>query len=193
MIIGKQIEGMELEAYLPKKGTIEKFNVADYKEKWLVILFYPADFTFVCPTELADLASIHPELEEMGATVVSVSTDTAFVHKAWRDSESLLGNVNYPMVADPLGKLSRQFEVFDDSTGLALRGAFILDPNGIVKSVDINMYDVGRNMTETLRRLKAFKHVEAHPGVVCPARWDEGSKVINVSLDLIGKVGEHLK
>jgi len=193
MIIGKKIEDIEVQAYFPEKGTIDKLKISDYEGKWLVVLFYPADFTFVCPTELADLASIHPNLKEMGAEAISVSTDTAYSHLAWRDSESLLKNVHYPMLADPLGKLSRQFDVFDENTGLALRGAFLLDPEGVVKAVDISMYDVGRNMGEILRRLKAYKHVEANPGAVCPARWDEGKKTIDVSLDIVGKVGKHLR
>lgn len=192
MIIGKKIEDIEVNAYFPEKGTIDPLNISDYQGKWLVVLFYPADFTFVCPTELKDLASIYPTLKELGAEAISVSTDTAYSHLAWKDTEGLLRDVSYPMVADPLGKLSRQFEVFDDGTGLALRGAFLLDPEGVVKAVDISMYDVGRNMGEILRRLKAYKHVEANPGVACPARWDEGEKTIDVSLDIVGKVGEHL-
>lgn len=192
MIIGKKIEDIEVKAYVPENGAIEAMKISDYRGKWLVVLFYPADFTFVCPTELKDLADIHEELKGLGAEAVSVSTDTAYSHIAWRNSEMLLNDVRYPMIADPLGKLSKQFEVFDENTGLALRGAFLIDPEGVVKAVDISMYDVGRNMEEILRRLKAYKFVEANPGVACPARWDEGEKTINVSLDIVGKVGDHL-
>jgi len=193
MIIGTKLEDIEVEAYLPEKDDIGKLKLSDYSGKWLVVLFYPADFTFVCPTELADLASVYPDIKELGGEAISVSTDTAFVHKAWKESESLLKKVTYPMVADPLGKLSRQFEVYDENTGLALRGAFIVSPEGEVKSVDISLYDVGRNMGEVLRRLKAFKYVEEHPGTACPARWDEGKKAIEVSLDIVGKVGKYMR
>ena len=193
MIIGKKLEDMEVEAYFPEKDTIEKLRLSDYRGKWLVVLFYPADFTFVCPTELADLASVYPDIKELGGEAISVSTDTAFVHKAWKEAESLLKKVSYPMVADPLGKLSRQFEVYDENTGLALRGVFIISPEGEVKSVDITLYDVGRNMGEVLRRLKAFKYVEEHPGAACPARWDEGKKAIEVSLNIVGKVGKYMR
>ncbi len=192
MIIGKKIEDIEVKAYVPENGAIEGLKISDYRGKWLVVLFYPADFTFVCPTELRDLAEIHPKLKEVGAEAISVSTDSAFSHVAWRDMEGLLQNVTFPMVSDQLGKLSRQFEVYDDTSGKALRGVFLLDPEGIVKAVDITMYDVGRNLDEILRRLKAYQYVELHPGVQCPARWDEGDKVIPVSLDILGKVGKHL-
>ncbi len=193
MIIGKKLEDIEVDAYYPELGAIDKVKISDYRGKWLVVLFYPADFTFVCPTELADLASIYPTLKSMNAEAVSVSTDTAFVHIAWLQSESLLENVSYPMISDPLGKLSKQFEIYDDNTGLALRGAYIIDPEGVVKSIDISMYNVGRNMSEILRKLKAFRHVEEHPGAACPARWDEGDKAIDVSLDLVGKVGKYME
>lgn len=192
MIIGKKIEDIEVKAYYPEKGTIDPLKISDFKGKWLVVLFYPADFTFVCPTELRDLQSMLPTLKELNADAISVSTDSAFSHIAWRDMEGLLKNVSYPMVSDQLGKLSRQFEVYDENSGKALRGVFLIDPEGVVKAVDISMYDVGRNLDEILRRLKAYQYVELHPGFQCPARWDEGDKAIPVSLNILGKVGEHL-
>lgn len=192
MIIGKKIEDIAVNAYFPEMGAIEQMKISDYRGKWLVVLFYPADFTFVCPTELKDLASIHAQLQELGAEAVSVSTDTAYSHIAWKNSEMLLKDIRYPMIADPLGKLSKQFEVYDENTGLALRGAFILDPEGVVKAVDISMYDVGRNLDEIIRRLKAYKYVEANPGAACPARWEEGDQAITKSVDIVGKVGEYL-
>lgn len=193
MIIGKKIEDIEVNAYFPEEGAIQKMKLSDYRGKWLVVLFYPADFTFVCPTELRDLATIHDTLRELGAEAVSVSTDTAYTHLAWKQSEMLLEQVRYPMISDTLGALSRQFEVYDENTGLALRGVFLLNPEGVVKAVDISMYDVGRNLGEILRRLKAYRFIEANPGAVCPARWDDGMDGLQVSLDMVGKVGEHLK
>ena len=192
MIIGTKIEDIEVSAYYPELGAIEKMKISDYRGKWLVVLFYPADFTFVCPTELRDLANIHGTLKELGAEAVSVSTDTAYSHIAWRNSEMLLENVKYPMIADPQGNLSRQFDVYDENTGLALRGAFLIDPEGVVKSVDIALYDVGRNLDEMVRRLKAYQFVEANPGAACPAHWEEGDKVIHKSENIVGKIGEYL-
>jgi peroxiredoxin (alkyl hydroperoxide reductase subunit C) len=193
MVIGQKLEDIELDAFNPVAYEKMKIKVSDYRGKWLVVVFYPADFTFVCPTELADLASLHPTLREMGAETFVVSTDTHYVHKAWRDSESLLKNVSFPMVSDPLGKLSKQFGVYDENTGLALRGTFLINPEGFVKSMDVNMYDVGRNMDETLRRLRAFQYVDENPGVQCPARWDDGKKAIATTYDNVGKVGKYLR
>jgi peroxiredoxin (alkyl hydroperoxide reductase subunit C) len=193
MVIGTQPEDITVKAFIPEKYAFEELKISDYRGKWLVVMFYPLDFTWVCPTEMADLASIHPKLQEMNAEAISVSTDTVYSHLAWKDSESLLKNVKFPMVADPLGKLSRQFGVYDENTGFALRGVFIVGPEGFVKSVDINMYDVGRNMNETLRRLKAFQFVDANPGMACPAKWDENKKALNKSLDIVGKVGKHMR
>jgi NADH-dependent peroxiredoxin subunit C len=192
MIIGKKIEDIELAAYFPEVGGIEKIKVSDYRGKWLVVLFYPADFTFVCPTELRDLQAIYPTLKELNAEAISVSTDSVFAHVAWRDMEGLLQNVTFPMISDQLGKMSRQFEVFDENSGKALRGVFLIDPEGVVKGVDISMYDVGRNLSEVLKRLKAYQYVEEHPGVQCPVGWDAGDKPIDTSLKNIGKVAEFL-
>ena len=128
MIIGKKIEDIEVKAYNPENGSIDPLKISDYRGKWLVVLFYPADFTFVCPTELRDLQAIYPALKELNAEAISVSTDSAFSHVAWRNTEGLLKDVSFPMVSDQLGKLSRQFEVFDENSGKALRGVFLLDP-----------------------------------------------------------------
>lgn len=193
MIIGKQMEEFEGEAYFPVEKEIKTVKFSDYQGKWLVVLFYPADFTFVCPTELADLAKAYDKIKELGGEVLSISTDTAFVHKAWLETEPLLKDVRFPMLADPTGKVSRLFDVYDEGTGLALRGAFILDPEGRVRSVDITMYDVGRNIDEIVRRLKAYKYVTENPGVACPAHWEDGDMSLNISLDMVGHVADFLK
>ena len=192
MIIGKKIEDIEVKAYNPENGSIDPLKISDYRGKWLVVLFYPADFTFVCPTELRDLQAIYPALKELNAEAISVSTDSAFSHVAWRNTEGLLKDVSFPMVSDQLGKLSRQFEVFDENSGKALRGVFLLDPEGVVKGVDITMYDVGRDIEAILKRLKAYQYVDDHPGVQCPVRWDEGEGAIPTSLDILGNVAGHL-
>ncbi len=192
MIIGKKMEEFEGEAYFPVEKEIKPVKLSDYGGKWLVVLFYPADFTFVCPTELADLAKAHDKIKELGGEVLSVSTDTAFVHKAWLETEPLLKNVRFPMLADPTGRVSRQFDVYDEGTGLALRGAFIIDPEGVVRSVDITMYDVGRNIDEVVRRLKAYRYVTDNPGAACPAHWEDGGTALNVSLDMVGHVADFL-
>jgi peroxiredoxin (alkyl hydroperoxide reductase subunit C) len=193
MVIGQALEDIEVTAFDPVSYEKKTIKLSDYRGKWLVVVFYPADFTFVCPTELADLAKLHSTLKEMGADTFTVSTDTHFVHKAWKESESLLKNVSFPMVGDTLGKLAKQFGVYDENSGLALRGTFIIDPEGVVKSMDVNLYDVGRNLNETVRRLKAFQYVEEHPGVQCPARWDEGKKAVPTTYENVGKVGRYLR
>jgi peroxiredoxin (alkyl hydroperoxide reductase subunit C) len=190
MILGKKLEDIPLQAYSPDTGAMYEWKISDSAGKWLVVLFYPQDFTWVCPTELADLASIHSELNELDTHVVSVSTDSKQVHMAWRDTEPMLSDVNFPMIADPLGKLSKQFGVFDEDTGFALRGVFLVDPVGVVRYEEITMYDVGRNMAEVLRKLKAYKYVEKNPGMACPARWDEGRTPLEKTLDIVGNVGE---
>lgn len=190
MIMGKKIEDIEVDAYSPESGMMFKWKLSDYTGKWVVVLFYPQDFTWVCPTELADLASIHEELKEMDVEVASVSTDSMQVHLAWKNSEPMLANVNFPMVADPKAQLSKQFEVYDEDTGFALRGVFLIDPKGVVRSSDTTMYDVGRNMEEVLRKVKAYKYVEKNPGMACPARWDESKDALEKTLEIVGNVGE---
>ena len=190
MIMGKKLEDIELDAYSPESGMMFRWKLSDHIGKWVLVVFYPQDFTWVCPTELADLASIHEELKGMDVEVVSARTDSKQVHMAWRDSEPMLANVNYPMVSDPKGDLAKQFEVFDENTGFALRGAFLVDTTGVVRFADITMYDVGRNMEEVLRKVRAYKYVEDNPGMACPARWDEDKSAIEKTLEIIGNVGE---
>ncbi|MGA2243582.1 MAG: peroxiredoxin [Verrucomicrobiota bacterium] len=188
--VGGRVPNFEMETYDPAEGEFGKISLVDLKAagKWVILVFYPADFTFVCPTELADLAEKHAELEKLGATVVAVSTDTKFSHMAWRNSERLLKDVNYVMAADPAGKVSRIFGVYDPATGLALRGTFIINPNGELASSEVNFYNVGRDAGELLRKLQANVHLQTHPSEACPARWIPGAQTLHPGKNLVGNV-----
>ncbi|MCK4573241.1 MAG: redoxin domain-containing protein [candidate division Zixibacteria bacterium] len=178
--------GFNLDAY--HKGQITKIDSESYKGKWLVLFFYPADFTFVCPTELGELADNYESFLKAGAEVLVASTDTAFVHKAWYDASETIKRIQFPMLADPAGKLSRDYDVMIEEEGLALRGTFIIDPDGVVKSFEINDNSIGRSSEELLRKLAAAKFVREHGGEVCPASWRPGGKTLKPGLDLIGKI-----
>lgn len=184
--IGQEVPEFELAAY--HNDEIKNISLSDYKGRWVVIIFYPADFTFVCPTELEDVAALYPEFQEAGAEVISVSTDTAFVHKAWHDHSPAIGKVDYPMGADPTGVVSRLFDVYIDDSGLALRGTFIIDPDGILKTAEIHDLGIGRNAAETFRKLEAAKFTHEHGDQVCPANWRPGSGTLTPGLDLVGKI-----
>ncbi|ALO39459.1 alkyl hydroperoxide reductase subunit C [Alcaligenes faecalis] len=156
--------------------------------KWAVFVFYPADFTFVCPTELEDLADNYAEFQKMGVEVYSVSTDTHFAHKAWHDTSEAISKVNYPMIGDPTHQLSRNFDVLIEEEGIALRGTFVVNPEGEIKVLEIHDNGIGRVASELLRKVKAAQYIAAHPGEVCPAKWEEGAKTLTPSLDLVGKI-----
>ena len=169
-------------------GTFVDVSSADLAGTWAVMFFYPADFTFVCPTELGDLADNHAEFERLGVDVYSVSTDTHFTHKAWHDTSDTIGKIEYAMVGDPTGTISRNFEVLREAEGLADRGTFVIDPDGVIQVVEITAEGVGRNAIELLRKVKAAQYVREHPGEVCPAKWEEGDETLAPSLDLVGKI-----
>lgn len=156
--------------------------------KWSVFVFYPADFTFVCPTELEDLADHYAEFQKMGVEIYSVSTDTHFSHKAWHDTSAAIGKVNYPMLADPTHALARNFEVLIEEEGISLRGTFVINPEGEIKVMEVHDNGIGRVASELLRKVKAAQYIAAHPGEVCPAKWEEGAKTLTPSLDLVGKI-----
>jgi peroxiredoxin (alkyl hydroperoxide reductase subunit C) len=158
------------------------------KGKWSVVVFYPADFTFVCPTELEDLADNYAAFQKLGVEVYSVSTDTHFAHKAWHDTSDSIKKVKYVMVGDPTGAITRNFDVMIEEEGLALRGTFVINPDGVIKLCEIHDNGIGRDATELLRKVKAAQYVAAHPGEVCPAKWNEGAKTLTPSLDLVGKI-----
>ena len=156
--------------------------------KWAIVFFYPADFTFVCPTELEDLADNYSQFREMGVEVYGVSTDTHFSHKAWHDTSEAIKKVNYPLIGDPTGQLTRNFDVMVEEAGLALRGTFVINPEGQIKLCEIHDDGIGRDARELLRKVKAAQYVAAHPGEVCPAKWEEGAATLRPSLDLVGKI-----
>ena len=184
--IGQTVEEFNMAVY--HNDEIKDIALSDYKGKWVVLAFYPADFTFVCPTELEDLAALYPKFQEAGAEVISVSTDTAFVHKAWHDESDAIGKVDYPMGADPTGAVSKQFGVYIDDEGLALRGTFIIDPDGVLKTAEIHDLGIGRSAAEAYRKLEAAKFVHEHGDQVCPANWQPGSDTLTPGLDLVGKI-----
>jgi peroxiredoxin len=170
------------------KGAFVPVSEADLKGKWSVVFFYPADFTFVCPTELGDLADNYAEFQRLGVEIYGVSTDTHFTHKAWHDTSDTIGKIEYPLIGDPTATISRNFGVLIEEKGLADRGTFVIDPDGKIQLVEINAGGIGRNAVELLRKVKAAQYVAAHPNEVCPAKWEEGDDTLAPSLDLVGKI-----
>lgn len=185
-IINQQVSEFKVQAYHNDK-FITVTN-KDIEGKWAIFFFYPADFTFVCPTELEDLASKYEEFKKMGVEVYSVSTDSQFVHKAWHDTSDRIKNINYPMIADPTGFLSRAFGVMIEDEGMAYRGTFVVDPEGKIKIAEIQDNNIGRNADELFRKVQAAQFVASHPGDVCPAKWKEGAETLKPSIDLVGKL-----
>lgn len=185
-VINTQVKPFKAQAF--KAGKFIEVSDADIKGKWAVFFFYPADFTFVCPTELGDVADHYDELQKMGVEVYSVSTDTHFVHKAWHDASDTIRKIKYTMIGDPTGTITRNFEVMREAEGLADRGTFIVDPQGVIQAIEITAEGIGRNAADLIRKVKAAQYVAAHPGEVCPAKWEEGAKTLAPSLDLVGKI-----
>ena len=192
--VGEIVPNFEMETFDPRKGDFGKISLETLKQakKWTVLVFYPADYTFVCPTELADVAEKHKDLAAAGAEVISVSTDTKFVHLAWHREEKLLKGLSFLMGADPTGKVSRLFGVYDEATGLALRGTFVISPEGKLVGSEVNFYNVGRSAAELLRKVKASVYCAAHPEEACPANWSEGGKTLKPGAGLVGRVSEAL-
>lgn len=185
-VIGNKIPGFEGEIYHDE--SFKKTHLSDYEGKWLILFFYPADFTFVCPTELEDMAENYAKFRELGAEVISVSTDTVFTHKAWHDHSEAIKKIKYPMLADPTGELSRMMGVYIEDEGLALRGTFIIDPDGVLQSYEVNSNNIGRSSDELFRKLQAAQFVREHGGEVCPAKWTPGKKTLKPGIDLVGKI-----
>jgi peroxiredoxin (alkyl hydroperoxide reductase subunit C) len=185
-LINTEIKPFKATAY--HQGKFVEVTEASLKGKWAVVFFYPADFTFVCPTELGDLADNYAEFKKMGVEIYSVSTDTHFTHKAWHDTSDTIKKIQFPMVGDPTGAVTRNFGVMIEEAGLAERGTFVIDPAGKIQIVEINAGGIGRDAVELLRKVKAAQYVAAHPGEVCPAKWKEGDKTLAPSLDLVGKI-----
>lgn len=185
-LIGSTIKSFETQAY--KDGHFITVTDQDVKGKWAVFFFYPADFTFVCPTELEDIADHYDTFQKLNVEIYGVSTDTHFSHKAWHDTSPAIGKIRFPMLGDQNHTLSNNFDILRAGQGLADRGTFVVDPDGIIQLVEITSEGVGRNAIELLRKVKAAQYIAAHPGEVCPAKWEEGAETLAPSLDLVGKI-----
>lgn len=167
---------------------IKKVRISDYRGKWLAVVFYPSDFTFICPTELEELADNYAEFQNNGAEVISVSTNTCYIHKAWHDHSPAIKKITYPMAADPTGALCKTFGTYIPHEGLSLRGTFIINPDGVLKAYEVHDNSIGRSAKELLRKIKAAQFVSQNPGQVCPASWEPGKATLTPSLDLVGKI-----
>jgi peroxiredoxin (alkyl hydroperoxide reductase subunit C) len=185
-LINTQIKPFKAQAF--HNGKFVEVTDATVKGKWSVFFFYPADFTFVCPTELGDMADLYAQFQKLGVEVYSVSTDTHFTHKAWHDASDTIKKIKYPMIGDPTGTITRNFDVMIEEEGLALRGTFVVNPEGVIKVCEIHDLGIGRDASELLRKVKAAQYVASHPGEVCPAKWTEGAETLKPSLDLVGKI-----
>ncbi len=185
MKIGEKVPDFEFEAY--HEGQIKKMRLYDFRGKWIILAFYPADFTFVCPTELEELADYYDEFRKNDAEILSISTDTAYVHKAWHDTSKAISKIRFPMVADPAAKLCRAFGTYIEEEGVS-RATFIIDPDGKLVAMELHDNSIGRSAREILRKLQAAKYTREHPGEVCPASWEPGKETLKVSLDLVGKI-----
>jgi NADH-dependent peroxiredoxin subunit C len=185
-IINTRITDFKVQAY--HNNEFKTVSQEQLKGKWSIFFFYPADFTFVCPTELGDLADKYQQLKDMGVEVYSVSTDTHFTHKAWHDASETIKKIKYPMLADPTGLLSRAFGVYIEEEGLAYRGTFVVNPDLQIKVAEIHDNGIGRNAEELVRKVQAAQFVASHPGEVCPAKWKPGAATLKPGLDLVGKI-----
>jgi len=185
-LVNTTIKAFKTTAY--QNGKFFEVSDADLKGKWSVVFFYPADFTFVCPTELGDLADHYDTFKSLGVEIYAVSTDTHFSHKAWHDTSDTIGKIRYPMLGDPTGAITRHFDVMIEDAGLALRGTFVINPEGQIKLCEIHDDGIGRDAKELLRKVQAAQYVAANPGQVCPAKWSPGAATLAPSLDLVGKI-----
>ena len=169
-------------------GKFVEVTDADLRGKWSAVVFYPADFTFVCPTELGDLADMYGEFQKIGLEIYAVSTDTHFTHKAWHDASDTIKKIKYPMIGDPTGTITRNFGVMIEEEGLALRGTFLINPEGVIKAMEVNDLGLGRSAADLLRKAQAAQYIAAHPNEACPASWKPGEETLTPSLDLVGKI-----
>ncbi len=185
-LINTEVKPFAATAY--HNGKFVPVTQEDLKGKWSIVFFYPADFTFVCPTELGDLADNYAEFQKLGVEIYGVSTDTHFTHKAWHDTSDTIGKVQYPLVGDPTGVITRNFDVMIEEEGLALRGTFVINPEGQIKLCEVHDNGIGRDAKELLRKVQAAQYVASHPGEVCPAKWTPGAATLSPSFDLVGKI-----
>lgn len=185
-MIGKKLLDIKLKAY--HLDRIKEIEFSDYQGKWLILFFYPGDFTFVCPTELAEMARLYPEFVKAGAEVLGISVDSVYVHKAWHDDSKAVGAVKFPLVADPTRKLIKSLGIYLEDEGEALRASYIIGPDGKIKSFEVSENNIGRNGNELLRKLICAKYVYQHKTEVCPASWQPGKKTLKPGLSLVGKI-----
>ena len=185
-LINTQVQPFKAQAF--HNGKFIEVTEKDLQGKWSVLIFMPAAFTFNCPTEIEDAADNYPAFQKAGAEVYIITTDTQFSHKVWHETSPAVGKAQFPLVGDPTHQLTRAFGVHIDAEGLALRGTFVINPDGVIKTVEIHSNEIARDVSETLRKLKAAQYTAANPGQVCPAKWKEGEKTLTPSLDLVGKI-----
>ena len=189
VMIGTEIPDISVKAFY--NGSFSTVDLQTYRGKWLVLAFYPADFTFICPTELSKLADNYEEFKDLNTEVLSVSTDTGHTHKAWWDHSPSIKKIKFPMLADPAGRLCKAFGTYiyeGDDEGRSLRATMIIDPKGVLKAVDIHDNSIGRSVKEIMRKLKAAQYVYEHEGEVCPVEWEEGQATLRPGIDLVGKI-----
>ncbi|MFT5434374.1 MAG: alkyl hydroperoxide reductase subunit AhpC [Myxococcota bacterium] len=192
--VGQQVPDFTLDTYLPETGDFGQVSLEQLKAdgKWTVLVFYPADFTFVCATEFAALAEQHDKLKGLGAEVITVSTDTKFVHLAWQREEISLKDAKFAMGADPSGTVSRLFGVYDPASGVDFRGTFVINPQGMLLNAEVNVLNIGRNMVELVRKVEGDIYLAEHGDEACPANWTPGKKTLRPGADLVGRVGQAL-
>ena len=184
--INDEVQDFEVESF--QENKIRSVKLSNLKGQWVVLFFYPADFTFVCPTELKEVSDLYDEFKAANTEILSVSTDTVFVHKAWYDNSPSIGSIKFPMLADPTGKLCKQFGTYIAEEGLSLRGSFVIDPEGVLRAYELHDNSIGRSASELLRKVQAAQYVREHGGEACPASWKPGEKTLTPGLDLVGKI-----
>ncbi len=185
-LINSTIQPFKVQAF--KTGKFIEITDQSLKGKWSVLIFMPAAFTFNCPTEVEDAADNYAEFQKLGAEVYIVTTDSHFAHKVWHETSPAVGKAKFPLVGDPTHVLTHMFGVHIAEDGMALRGTFVINPDGVIKTSEVHSNEIARDVKETLRKLKAAQYTAAHPGEVCPAKWNDGAKTITPSLDLVGKI-----
>ncbi|MFA4952748.1 MAG: redoxin domain-containing protein [Candidatus Pacearchaeota archaeon] len=185
-MINKKAPDIELRAF--HEGKIKKIDLFDYRGKWVVLFFYPADFSFICPTELSELAENYELLKKMNVEVLSISTDTEFAHKAWHETSEIIKKVKFPMLADPTGRISKIYGTYIEEEGLSVRATFIIDPEGVIKAYEFHNNDIGRSIEELIRKIQAAQFVKDNKGFVCPMNWKPGKEALKPELNIIEKI-----
>jgi len=174
--------------YALVEDEFRKISLSESRGKWVVLFFYPADFSFVCPTELSELADNYERIKGMGGEVISVSTDTKYAHKAWHDSSETIRKIRFPMLADPAKRVSSSYNVLLEEDGLCCRATFLIDPEGRIRTIEYHDNNIGRSTEELIRKLEAAKYVSEHDGEACPMNWKAGQKGMRKGIEMVGKI-----